>query len=142
MRPLRLASTAADFASLEAIVNARPDFLLVSEQGDLAEDDGRAFLLRPALEQLYWPEKRIVIPERLSVCGGVMLADALDALVTELERVGRMIVMYGRPPLGKSFLGVSANQSGSGHVYGLEMRPLTAGPDGDRGSNSNHCRAL
>jgi hypothetical protein len=41
-------------------------------------------------------------------------------------------VMYGRPPLGKGFLGVSANESGSGHVYGLEKRPLTAGPDGAR----------
>src|SRR6185437_7252682 len=50
--------------------------------------------------------------------------------------------MYGRPPVGKSFLGVCANESGSGHVYGLEMRPLTAGPDGDRGSNSNHSGAL
>src|SRR6516164_10298049 len=37
---------------------------------------------------------------------------------------------------------VSANGSGSGHVYGLEKRPLTAGPDGDRGPNSNHCGAL
>jgi len=76
------------FASLEAIVNARPDFLLVSEQGDLAEDDGRAFLLHPALARFYPPDKRIVIPERLTVCGGVMLADALDALVAELKRVG------------------------------------------------------
>jgi hypothetical protein len=29
------------------------------------------------------------------------------------------LVMYGRPPLGKGFFGVSANGSGSGHVYGL-----------------------
>jgi iron complex transport system substrate-binding protein len=77
------------FASLEAIVNARPDFLLVSEDGDLAEDDGRAFLLHPALERFYPPSKRIVIPERLTVCGGVMLADALDVLVRELKRVSR-----------------------------------------------------
>ena len=75
------------YASLEAIVNAKPDFLLVSEAGDRAEDDGRAFLLHPALKRLYPPEKRIVIPERLTVCGGVMLADALDALVAELQRV-------------------------------------------------------
>ena len=66
------------YASLEAIVNLRPDFLLVSEAGDRAEDDGSAFLLHPALEQFYPPAKRIVIPERLTVCGGVMLADALD----------------------------------------------------------------
>jgi iron complex transport system substrate-binding protein len=77
------------FASLEAIVNAKPDFLLVSEAGDRAEDDGRAFLLHPALERFYPPEKRIVIPDRLTVCGGVMLAEALDVLVGELRRVSR-----------------------------------------------------
>jgi iron complex transport system substrate-binding protein len=77
------------YASLEAIVNAKPDFLLVSEAGDRAEDDGRAFLLHPALERVYPPEKRIVIPERLTVCGGVMLVEALDVLVKELQRVER-----------------------------------------------------
>src|SRR6202166_2133997 len=77
------------YASLEAILNARPDFLLVSEAGDRAEDDGRAFLLHPALERFYPPSRRIVIPERLTVCGGVMLADTLDVLVRELQRVTR-----------------------------------------------------
>jgi iron complex transport system substrate-binding protein len=75
------------YASLEAIVNLKPDFILVSEAGDRAEDDGRAFLLHPALERFYPPARRIVIPERLTVCGGVMLADALDVLVKELKRV-------------------------------------------------------
>jgi iron complex transport system substrate-binding protein len=75
------------FASMEAIVNLKPDFILVSEAGDRAEDDGRAFLLHPALERLYPPSRRIVIPERLTVCGGVMLADALDVLIAELKRV-------------------------------------------------------
>jgi iron complex transport system substrate-binding protein len=75
------------FASLEAIVNLKPDFILVSEAGDHAEDDGRAFLLHPALERFYPPSKRIVVPDRLTVCGGVMLADALDILVAELARV-------------------------------------------------------
>jgi iron complex transport system substrate-binding protein len=77
------------FASLEAIVQAKPDFLLVSEAGDRAEDDGHAFLLHPALERFYPPQKRIVIPERLTVCGGVMLAEALDVLVAELKRIER-----------------------------------------------------
>ena len=75
------------FASLEAIVNLRPDFIVVSDAGDTAEDDGRAFLLHPALERFYPPSKRIVIPDRLTVCGGVMLADALDLLIAELARV-------------------------------------------------------
>jgi iron complex transport system substrate-binding protein len=80
---------AGGFASLEAIVNLKPDFILVSQAGDYAGDDGQAFLLHPALERFYPPEKRIVIPERLTECGGVMLAEALDALVKELRRVGR-----------------------------------------------------
>jgi iron complex transport system substrate-binding protein len=77
------------FASLEAIVSQKPDLLLVSQAGDFARDDGQAFLLHPALERFYPPEKRIVIPERLTECGGVMLAEALDVLVAELQRVGK-----------------------------------------------------
>ena len=77
------------FASLEAIVSLKPDFLLVSEAGDFAEDEGRAFLLHPALERFYPAAKRLVIPERLTVCGGPMLSDALDRLTSELERVAR-----------------------------------------------------
>ena len=77
------------FASLETIVNLRPDFIVVSQAGDTARDEGQAFLLHPALERFYPPEKRIVIPERMTECGGVLLADALDALTAELQRVGR-----------------------------------------------------
>jgi iron complex transport system substrate-binding protein len=75
------------FASLEAIVSLRPDFLLVSEAGDFAEDEGRAFMLHPALERFYPAAKRLVIPERLTVCGGPKLSEALDRLASELERV-------------------------------------------------------
>lgn len=77
------------FASLEAIVQLRPDFIVVSRAGNVARDDGQAFLLHPALQRFYPPEKRIVIPERMTECGGVMLADALDALTEEIKRVGR-----------------------------------------------------
>ena len=77
------------YASLEAIVSAGADFILVSDAGDHAEDEGRAFLLHPALEHFYPPSKRIVIPDRLTECGSVLLADALDVLVQELRRVER-----------------------------------------------------
>jgi len=77
------------FASLETIVNLRPDFIVVSQAGDTARDEGQAFLLHPALERFYPPEKRIVIPERMTECGGVLLADALDALTAEVKRVRR-----------------------------------------------------
>jgi iron complex transport system substrate-binding protein len=77
------------FVALEQIVAGRPDLLLVAGDGDDAEDQGQAFLLHPALERLYPPEKRIVVPERLTVCGGPMLPDALDRLAAEIERVSR-----------------------------------------------------
>jgi iron complex transport system substrate-binding protein len=77
------------FVSLETIIALKPDLLLVSEEGDRAEDEGTALLLHPALERFYPATRRIVIPERLTVCGGVMLADALDRLVAEMKTVGR-----------------------------------------------------
>jgi len=77
------------FASLESIVNLKPDVLLLSDGGEDAEDQGKAFLLHPALQRLYPPEKRMVIPERLTVCGGPMLTEALDRLTAELARTGR-----------------------------------------------------
>lgn len=78
---------AGGFASLEAIISLRPDFLLVTDSSDFAEDEGRAFLLHPALEKFYPTSKRIVIPEKLTVCGGPILARALERLSAELKRV-------------------------------------------------------
>ena len=66
------------------------------------------------------------------VCMGNSLRVAATLSLIVIIRESGFIVMYGRPPLGKGFFGISANGSGSGHVYGLEKRPLTAGPDGDR----------
>ena len=74
-------------ASNEAIESLKPDFLLVSEAGGL--EDGHSFALHRPLERFLPPEKRIVIPERLTVCGGVMLAEALDVLAAELKRVAQ-----------------------------------------------------
>ena len=75
------------FATLESIVAIKPDFILVTDAGESPEDQGQAFLLHPALQRLYPLERRIVIPERLTVCAGPMLADALDRLA---EAIGRL----------------------------------------------------
>ncbi len=84
-----LGITFGGFVSMEEIIKLRPDFLVVSDAGQRAEDDGRAFLLHPALEHFYPKAKRIVIPERMTECGGVFLADALNALSAELKRVAQ-----------------------------------------------------
>lgn len=83
-----LGITHGGFAKLETIVAARPDLILISDGSDVAEDEGSALLLHPALEKMYPPSRRIVIPEDLTVCGGPMLADALDRLIAELKRIG------------------------------------------------------
>lgn len=77
---------AGGFASLEEIVMLRPDLILVDGGGTFAEDQGQAFLLHPALEALYPQAKRLVVPERLTVCGGPMLAEALERLTAEIAR--------------------------------------------------------
>ena len=73
--------------SLEAIVALRPDLLLVARDDAGAEDQGRAFLLHPALSRLYPLDRRITMPERLTVCGGPTLAEALDVLARAVERL-------------------------------------------------------
>ena len=78
--------------SLEAIVKLQPDFIVISNDSDFAEDEGRAFLLHPALEHFYPPSKRLVVPERLTVCGGPMVSDALDRIVSEITRAEREVV--------------------------------------------------
>jgi iron complex transport system substrate-binding protein len=86
-----LANAAADagirsggFLSLEAIVKLRPDAILVSNASDLAEDQGRAMLLHPAIQALFPPERRIILPEALTVCGGPLLIDAMDRLAARI----------------------------------------------------------
>lgn len=83
-----LGMTHGGFAKLEAIVAARPDFILISDGSNIAEDEGSALLLHPALERMYPPSRRMIVPEDLTVCGGPMLAEALDRLVAELKRIG------------------------------------------------------
>ena len=75
------------FASLETIINLKPDLLLVADNANVAQDEGQAFLLHPALEKFYPALRRIVLPERMTVCGGLMLVEALKKLTSELERV-------------------------------------------------------
>jgi iron complex transport system substrate-binding protein len=82
-----LAGLTGGFVPLERIVADRPDYLIVAAPSLPAEDQGAALLAHPALERLYPPERRIVLPERLTVCGGPSLPAALDWLAAEGRRV-------------------------------------------------------
>jgi iron complex transport system substrate-binding protein len=74
------------FAALETIVATHPELVLVADR-KLAEDQGQALLLHPALTALYPAERRLVIPEQLTMCGGPMLPIALEHLAAALERM-------------------------------------------------------
>jgi iron complex transport system substrate-binding protein len=82
-----LAGKSGGFVPLERLVAAPPDLLVVDAADSRAEDQGTALLAHPALTELYPPEKRIILPGRLTVCGGPSLPAALDWLSSEARRV-------------------------------------------------------
>jgi iron complex transport system substrate-binding protein len=83
----RLAGRTGGVVPLEKLVATPPDYLLVSSRQAPAEDQGSALLGHPALAALFPPEKRIALPDRLTVCGGPSLPAALDWLAGEARRV-------------------------------------------------------
>ncbi|HRE19861.1 MAG TPA: ABC transporter substrate-binding protein [Rhabdaerophilum sp.] len=75
------------FTNLEAIVSLKPDAVLLSRNQTSAEDQGEAMLLHPALQHLFPPERRLIIPESLTVCGGPMLADAMRTFARQIRNL-------------------------------------------------------
>jgi ABC-type Fe3+-hydroxamate transport system substrate-binding protein len=73
--------------TLEQIVQLRPDAIVISQDEGKAEDQGLALLLHPAIQSLFPPVRRIVMPERLTVCGGAMLPEAMRTLASQIGRL-------------------------------------------------------
>jgi iron complex transport system substrate-binding protein len=87
-----LAGATGGLVPLERIVAARPDFLIVDSPSEAAEDQGTALLAHPALTRLYPADRRLVLPEKLTVCGGPSLAAAIDRLSAEADRAAGLVV--------------------------------------------------
>lgn len=79
---------AGGFISLEAVIRLNPDAILIARDDVVAEDQGSAMLMHPAIARLFPVSRRIHLPERLTVCGGAMLAEAIDTLAQEIRRIG------------------------------------------------------
>lgn len=75
------------FVTLEHLVRAPPDVLVVADGALPVEDQGTALLAHPALAALFPPDRRLVLPERLTVCGGPSLPAAIRWLGGEARRV-------------------------------------------------------
>jgi iron complex transport system substrate-binding protein len=85
----RLAGRTGGFVALEDLIAAPPDYLVVSATTRPAEDQGSALLSHPALARLFPPERRIVLPDRLTVCAGPSIPAALQHLAAEARRIAR-----------------------------------------------------
>ena len=73
------------FVTLEALVAARPDYLLVSDSEMTLMDQGQAFLAHPALQK-YWPAaRRLVLPDRLTICGGPSTPALIEQFAREID---------------------------------------------------------
>lgn len=68
--------------SLEELVAARPDFLIVDAEAGKDSDQGTEMLHHPALAGI----PRLVLPQAWTVCGGPGYVDAARLLATELQR--------------------------------------------------------
>jgi iron complex transport system substrate-binding protein len=77
------------FASLESIVLLKPDVILVARDDLTPEDQGTAKLLHPALAGRFGADRKLTMPEKLTVCGGPMLVEAIEHLGREIVRIGR-----------------------------------------------------
>ncbi|MEM6615342.1 MAG: ABC transporter substrate-binding protein [Pseudomonadota bacterium] len=66
--------------SLEQLISDPPDILVMADTTPDPADQGLALLSHPALGASVPPERRIELPQRLTVCGGPSVAPAIQHL--------------------------------------------------------------
>src|SRR5882724_2390727 len=81
------------YVPLERLLTLRPDLIVLNNMPNAAKDLGSYNLSHPALEALYPPERRIVLPPRYTICGGAALVEAFDYLAALLTRLAQSPTM-------------------------------------------------
>lgn len=74
------------YVPLEKLLMLRPDAIVLNNL-PRESDQGSYNLSHPALAALYPPQRRIVLPPRYTICGGVALAEGFDYLAALLTRL-------------------------------------------------------
>jgi iron complex transport system substrate-binding protein len=75
------------YVPLERLLMLRPDIIVLNSMPAGAKDQGSYNLSHPALDALYPPQRRIVLPPRYTICGGAALVAAFDYLAATLTRL-------------------------------------------------------
>jgi iron complex transport system substrate-binding protein len=75
------------YVPLEKLVMLRPDFIVMASTIEEPHGQGALYLAHPALKALYPPERRILLPSRLTLCAGPSLVTAFDYLAGVLARL-------------------------------------------------------
>ena len=75
------------FMPLERLLVLRPNLVFLKDPPKEAEDQGALYMTHPALRALYPLERRIALPEKLSMCGGPGLIAAFDYLAEVMARL-------------------------------------------------------
>jgi iron complex transport system substrate-binding protein len=73
--------------TMEIILKAAPDALIMSDPAPRASDQGTALLLHPALTSVIPASRRIALAHNLIECGGPTLPLAISALTEGLRRI-------------------------------------------------------
>jgi iron complex transport system substrate-binding protein len=72
------------FVTLERLTAQPPDYLILSEADQSAVDNGSALLVHPALMRLVPPERRLFVPDRLTICGGPSTPALIERIAREI----------------------------------------------------------
>jgi iron complex transport system substrate-binding protein len=81
------------YVQLEKLLVLRPDVIVLNNPPSDAAGQGSDKLTHPALNALYPPDRRIVLPTRYTLCGGPALVAALDYLTDLLTRLAQSPTM-------------------------------------------------
>jgi len=81
------------YVPLERLLTLRPDLIVLNNLPTGAKDQGSYNLSHPALDALYPPDRRIVLPPRYTICGGAALVEAFDYLAALLTRLAQSPTM-------------------------------------------------
>src|SRR2546421_325254 len=80
------------YVPLERLLMLRPDVIVLNTL-PRESDQGSYNLSHPALDMLYPPQRRIVLPPRYTICGGAALAEAFDYVAALLARLAAQSAM-------------------------------------------------